>query len=124
MQVDGFDLPDETAVDLHKATGFIRLSFGYDDKGPVSVHLNPAMALDLVSQVLRKTEHKTVVPIPRPLLAQGTDIEVEGIRFGKFSDGDLRIELLARVEDRFVTIPLRLSPKEVAELRNIIVAND
>lgn len=115
-----FRLPDAINVAVHVPTGLIRLQFIYEGEETVSVLLDQTRLLGLLPELQTRTENKAVTPISRDLVREGQVIEVVGMGWKPLPRGALRLLLHAEVDGRQVTIPLALSPDDVADLRKVI----
>lgn len=108
---------------------WITLTFRADTGESQVVSLNWAQLPTLVAQLVQETGPGQAVPIDQGSLQIGTTYSLQGYQVRRNTDGRRLLTLAIDLPDqgRTVTIPIELSPKEVADLIGMLgpgVAND
>jgi hypothetical protein len=113
-------VPDHLEVQDHTDGERVRLVFGRDSDGATkSIVLKKDQLPAIASQLHRRIEAGSVVPISPSDMRIGADYRLTGYEVGIRSDSfrlNLHVELPA--QGRTVTMGLDLNKKEAADLRN------
>ena len=110
--------PDEMEVKTEDDGRRVTLTFRADSGEILGVSLTRAQVGATVARLVQETEAGSVVPIDRGSLRIGASFSVQGLQVQKKTDGSRLLTIVVDMPEdrRVVTIPLDLSPADVAEL--------
>lgn len=110
-------IPDD--VEVVRSDLFVTLTFSADGGESRAVKLVRSRLPFFVSKLMKEVESDQVTPIRPDALAAGTSFAIHGWQMAKADDGGRLLTLFVELREpaRTVTVPLELSPEDVAALR-------